>query len=154
MSDSNDELAGYRENLIWELERVVECAIDAQEDVMGLRPDATDANSLAGIASHALGAAQEHVLGWVLRRTLDPDVDRFDDSATAMELRARSEAVVAELQLAFEEIAQLSLEQKVSTPGRGEQSIRAVLMWAMLHAAEHAGAAELTRDVILARRQE
>jgi hypothetical protein len=116
-------------------------------------PDASDANTLAGIATHTLGAAREHVLGWALGRRLTDDVDRFDDDATIPTIRDLAEAVLADMSVAFDELATMSLETLVATPGRGEQPIRSVLAWAMLHPAEHVGAAELTSGLLRASRQ-
>jgi hypothetical protein len=145
------ELDVYRENLSWELARIVASVAETPEELIHQRLDAPGTNSLAGIASHALGAAQEHVLGWVLNRALAEDVAGFDDHASAAALRERHDAVTAELGRAFAEISRSGLERLVPTPGRGQQSVRAVLAWAILHAAEHAGAAELTRDLLVAR---
>lgn len=146
-----DELAAYRDNLLWELERAMDCASELPEAQIHERPSAEDANTLAGIASHVLGAAQEHVLGWALGRSLDARIDAFDDDVSADDLRMRWQTVEQDLRRAFDEIAALGLERLVPTPGRGQQTIRAVLHWAMLHAAEHVGAAELSRGLIMTR---
>jgi hypothetical protein len=147
-----DELEEFHETLMWELERVVGCVTDAREDVIALSPEAPDANSLAGIATHTLGAAREHILGWALKRKQADDVDRFDDQASAASIRDLFEVVLTELDDAFDELKSIPLETSVATPGRGEQPIRAVLMWAVVHAAEHVGAAELTRGLLEAKR--
>ena len=56
------ELPSLEEHLLWELGRVIACLDDLPDDVVRVRPRATDANSLMGSANHALGAAEEHVL--------------------------------------------------------------------------------------------
>jgi len=123
---------------------------DTREQLIHARPHAPEANTLAGIATHTLGAAREHVLGWALGRPLADDIDRFDDDATIQAILDLAEAVRDDMAAAFDELSLMPLETLVVTPGRGKQPIRSVLAWAMLHAAEHVGVAELTSGLLAA----
>jgi hypothetical protein len=136
-------------NVLWELGRIVGAAEAVGDQLIRIRPDAADANSLAGIASHALGAAEVHVREWALGERLPEDHDAFAEDVTVAQLRARLTAVSERLERAF---AQVDLDGSGLTP-RGPQPIPAILLWCVLHAGEHAGAAELTRDLLLASRK-
>jgi hypothetical protein len=147
---SSKSLDNYRGNLLWELERIVACAADVGDELLGARPAASNANSLAGIASHALGAADLHVRGWALGYSIEDDATEFVEAATVAELQTRFTAVTERLRQAFDDLSGVDLEQSRETAGRGPQPVDAILLWAVLHAAEHAGTAELTRDLLLA----
>ena len=142
----------FHENLLWELGRIVACAADVGDELLRARPAASGANSLAGIASQALGAAELHVRGWALGHSIEEDATEFTEATTVLELQARLAAVTARLRQAFDDLSGVDLDQPRETPGRGLQPIDAILLWAVLHAAEHVGTAELTRDVLLAGR--
>lgn len=148
--DQDPMLEAAHANLLWELERIIACVRDAGPERARAHPPAPGANSLTGIAAHAMGAAREHVLGWCLGRTVDPHGDAFDDGLSLEDIEARHRALVANLGGAFGMLRGEDLSRPVATPGRGPQPVRDVLWWSVLHAAEHAGAAELTRDLVLA----
>jgi hypothetical protein len=142
-------IPGVHANLEWELERIVDCVRSLEDRGAARRPSAPDANSVAGIAAHALGAAREHVLGWALGGQTEPDADAFEDGVSLETLEDRYRRLTRDLELAFARLAADDLSRMVPTPGRGPQPVRDVLWWAVLHAAEHAGEAELTRDLVL-----
>lgn len=143
----SSELKSLEEHLLWELGRIVACLDDLPEELLHTRPRAAEANSLLGIASHALGAAEEHVFAWILGRSTRPDVDAFDETPSVTQIRERHAQLTERLKEAFTDLGRRDLEE-LRPAARGPEPIRAILVWATVHAAEHAGAAELTRDLL------
>ena len=116
------------------------------------RPPASDANSVYTLAVHALGTTERRLLA--VLRGLDVEREREAEfasgggSATAIEdewrtLRARVEAAV-------DRLTEADLTSTRRHPERGEITGIEVLIVVARHTAEHAGQAEITRDLALA----
>jgi hypothetical protein len=138
------------------LARIVACldGLDAAEQRW--RPPAADTNSLLAIAAHALGNAEENVLG-----LLGGEVTRRERSAefaddgrlSAADIQARWAHVQPRLMAVLERQSSADLAAAFEHPRRGRLRGFEVVMVALRHAAEHQGQAELTRDLVRARRE-
>jgi hypothetical protein len=119
---------------------------------MNWRPPAKDANSLLAIATHALGAAEAHVLQLLAGQQIERvRANEFTVSGGADPVRARLRDVTARLTVVLDGLDPAEVERERPTPV-GPSAGRDVLLWALNHAAQHYGAALLTRDLVLARR--
>ena len=126
--------------------------LDAEE--LNWRPPGEETNSLFVLATHIVGAIDETLLGVLCGQpwSRDRDSEFVASDATAGAPVERWEALRAEL---AERLAALSEEELAGQrrhPRRGELSGRDLLIMIVQHAAEHAGHAELTRQLIEARR--
>lgn len=118
------------------------------------RPPAPGANSLGVLATHILGNLQEMILYQFGGRPLERDRDaEFAAAGTsAEELRARWEQRKAEIAEVFATLRPDALEREYIRPRSGQVLTgRELLLLTAVHAGEHAGHAEMTRDLLRAR---
>jgi len=146
------EIAKFRDDLAWLLRHVVGCLDGLTDAEINWRPPAKDANSLLVLATHTLGAAEDHVV----RQLGGQDIARvraseFTASGGAEPIRARLDDVTARVTEVLDGLDPTELDRERSTPG-GSTSGREVLLWAVMHASQHHGVAQLTRDLVLGAR--
>ena len=142
------EIAKFRDDLFWELGRIVAALDGLRDDELRWTPDADDANSLGSIATHAIAAAERHIVGLLLQ---EREVDAPFEAASGTEIQRRLAETEARIAEAFERIDAGELLRERPT-AVGISTGRECLLWAVEHAAEHVGAAELTRGLVLRRR--
>ena len=143
------ELAKLRDDLFWKLGRIVDALDGLTDDELRWAPDADAANSLAEIATHAISGAEHHIFGLLLQ---ERDVGTaFETNASGAEIRRRLEETKARIAKRFARIDPSELLRERPTVV-GLSTGRECLLWAVMHAAEHVGAAELTRGMALRRR--
>lgn len=141
-----------RDDLLWLLDHVVACLDGLDEAEANWRPPARGANSLVVIATHTLGAAEAHVLQLLAGLTIDRVRAReFTAEGPVLPVRDRLGVVGARITAVLDELDPAELDRERATPG-GPSSGRDVMLWAVSHAAQHYGAAQLTRDLVIARR--
>jgi len=111
-------------------------------------PSTKGANSLLVLAAHTVGAAERHVVrsigGGEVTGTRDEEFVARGDMAP---IRARWDAVRRKIVETIDSMPPGRLDDAVPKPSR-IRTIHGVLVHAVAHAAEHAGQAELTRDLI------
>ena len=116
------------------------------------RPPAPDTNSLHVLAFHSIGNIRQNVLEAILGQPTGRDRDAeflaiaSDDNNQA----AVWPVVKSELREALASVSDSDLTAMRQHPRRGERTVRDILLMISTHAAEHAGHAELTRDMALA----
>jgi len=158
MSESR-ELTAAAGFLCRSVDRIIACLDGLDGDSLNWRPPASGANSLYAIATHAVANAEENVLRTLCGR---PAVSVRGDGAhqrewsaradAADELRSHWSAVRAQIEVEVPKLAPAELERERQHPRRGTLTGRDILYVAARHAAEHQGQAELTRDLLAARR--
>ena len=146
------EIAKFRDDLAWLLRHVVGCLDGLTDAEINWRPPAKDANSLLVLATHTLGAAEDHVV----RQLGGQDIARvraseFTVSGRAEPIRARLDEVIARITGVLDGLDPAELDRERATPG-GSTTGREVLLWAVVHASQHHGVAQLTRDLVLGAR--
>jgi uncharacterized damage-inducible protein DinB len=146
------EIEPFHSRLLKELDRVVAALDGLDEEAVNWKPPAAGANSLLVLATHTLGAAEDHVLrravGLTVQRSRDVE---FAAKGSAGHIRERADQVRRRIREALESFdpARLGDEREA---GSGTWTVRDALIHAIAHAAEHAGQAELTRDLWRARK--
>ena len=146
------ETAKFRDDLLWLLRHVVETLDGLTEEELNWRPPAKDANSLLVLATHTLGAAEAHVLELLAGQHIDRVRSReFTVTGDAGPVRVRLDEVIGRLTATLDALDPTELERERPTPG-GTSTGREVLLWAVMHASQHHGVAQLTRDLILGAR--
>jgi hypothetical protein len=136
-------------------ERVMACLDGLDDGDQRWRPSAAGANSLLAIAWHALGNAEENILEILGNQPVERDrTAEFTDAALdAAHVRERWRELEPQLDAVLRSGSDHSSSELVHHPRRGELTTFEVLVVALRHATEHMGQAELTRDLVLARRQ-
>ena len=142
------ELAEMRDRLLREVGRVI-CATDGlSASQLAWTPAAKEANSLLVLAAHTVGAAERHILVHIAGRK--PGGTRYEEFAARADVagvRARWEGVQRGIVEVLDDLPPGRLDEDVVGPV-STSSVHAMLVHAIAHAAEHAGQAELTRDLI------
>jgi uncharacterized damage-inducible protein DinB len=141
------EVESLRLRLFEELDRVVKAVDGLDEAAVNWRPPSRDANTLLVLATHTLGAAEDHVV----HRLCGQDVARsrpaeFAATGPATHIRERADEVKQRVTDALARMDPAILEVMHDTPA-GKIAGGHWLIHAVAHAAEHAGQMELTRDL-------
>jgi hypothetical protein len=111
-------------------------------------PSAKGANSLLVLAAHTVGAAERHILVNIAGRKAQGTRDEeFGAKADIAGVRARWEGVRRGIVEVLDNLPRGRLDEDFVGPV-STTSVQAMLIHAIAHAAEHAGQAELTRDLI------
>jgi hypothetical protein len=136
------------------LDRLVACLDGLDADALNWSPPAPGANSLWVLATHTLGNAEENILETLCGERIARD--------RAGEFAARCvdpQAVAARWQILRPRLATPlavlpdgALDAPRPHPRRGTIAGREIMIVVARHAAEHLGQAELTRDLLRARR--
>jgi hypothetical protein len=146
------EITKFRDDLLWLLRHTVETLDGLTDEELNWRPPAKDANSLLVLATHTLGAAEAHVLELLAGRQIGRVRSReFAVTGDARPVRARLDDVIDRLTATLDGLDPVELDRERPTPG-GSSTGREVLLWAVMHASQHHGVAQLTRDLILGAR--
>ena len=153
---ARDQAAGvFWSYITHSIETIISALSDLEEAGVPLdwRPPAAGANSVQVLATHALGATEHRLLDVLCGIAVDRDREgefaaRGVRSAAAIAEEWR--ALAARIGPALDELTEADLAAPRRHPHRGELSGLELLLVVARHMAEHAGQAELTRDLALA----
>jgi hypothetical protein len=140
--------------LIDGIERIIRCLDGMDADGLNWRPPAPETNSLYVLAFHTMGSAEEAVIqvlgGQPVQRDRDAEFRASGDSAEP--LYARWESLKVRLRETLASLPPEAMEKEVQHRRFGAMPGRKFLFLTVQHPAEHAGHAELTRDLYRASR--
>lgn len=147
------EVAMYFGAICRSIERVTDAAEGLGTERLDWRPPAEGANSLYAIAVHVLANARENLLGTLCGHAIPERTREAEFAASggsAASLREEWLALRDELEAALGSLDPHALDRVYTHPRRGAVTGRQILLVVARHTAEHAGQAELTRDLALA----
>jgi hypothetical protein len=140
--------------LIDGIERIIRCLDGMDADGLNWRPPAPETNSLYVLAFHTMGSVEEAVFqvlgGEPVQRDRDAEFRASGDSAEP--LYARWESLKVRLRETLASLPPAAMDKEVQHRRFGVMPGRKFLMLTVQHPAEHAGHAELTRDLYRAAR--
>lgn len=135
------------------VERILACANGLDEAGINWKPDAPDTNSIYVLATHTMGNVRQNTLavlgGGEDQRDRDAEFVASGDSAA--DLQRQWAELKPQVQETLGRLGEADLTRVHAHPRRGTITGHQVLMLMATHAAEHAGQAELTRDLWKAR---
>lgn len=143
----------FSDKTIEMVERILACTDGLDEADINWKPDAPETNSIYVLATHTMGNVRQNTLavlgGQEDHRDRDAEFVASGDSAANLqrewaELKPQVQETLG--RLGAEDLARVHAH-----PRRGTITGQQVLMLMATHAAEHAGQAELTRDLLKAR---
>jgi hypothetical protein len=139
-----------RDRLVREVERVLAATEGLGAERLAWTPPAKDANSLLVLAAHAVGSVERHILVSVAgRRPGGTREEEFAAKSDIAGVRARWELVKRGVIDVLDNLPPGRLDEDVPVPGPAStRSVHSTIVHVIAHAAEHAGQAELTRDLI------
>ncbi len=148
------EIVAFANPICNAIERIMRCLDGQETEGLNWRPPAEATNSLYVLAFHSLGSAEGFILGLLggeqIARDRDAEFRAHGDSAKP--LYARWITLQPRLRNALDAMPFNVLDQVFTHPRLGTMSGRAFLILVAQHMAEHAGHAELTRDLLKAAR--
>ncbi len=136
-----------RDRLVREVDRVIDATDGLSTAQLMWTPAAASANSLLVLAAHTVGAAERHILVNIAGRK--PNGTREEEFAAKADIagvRARWETVKRGIVDVLDNLPPGRLDDDLPGPV-STRSVQAMIVHAIAHAAEHAGQAELTRDL-------
>ena len=136
------------------VDQIVATLDGLEADELNWRPAGAETNSLFVLATHMLGALDETLLGVLCGqpRPRDRDAEFRASDATAGAPVARWATLRAEIAEQLTALTDEELDAVRQHPRRGEVTGHDLLIFTAQHTAEHAAHAELTRQLIEARR--
>lgn len=143
------ESAAFADPIIDAIARIIRCTEGMDTEGLNWRPPAPETNSLAVLATHTMATVEETVCGVLGGQPVPRDREaefaaRVDAAAP---LLARWQTLQGRLRETLTSQPPDALNRTVNHPRRGPMSGRHLLITIAQHAAEHAGHAELTRDL-------
>ncbi len=147
------EVSMYYGAICRSIQRVVEAAEALDAARLDWRPPVEGANSVYAIAVHVLANARENLLGTLCGQDIPRarEAEFAASGGSAAGLREEWMALRDQLESSLSSITPPALDRVYTHPRRGAVTGRQVLLVVARHAAEHAGQAELTRDLALAK---
>lgn len=149
------EIDSFRFRFAHEFDRLLRTLEGLDEEAVNWKPAAPSANAILVVVTHALASAEDHVV----RRAAGKPVVRSRDAefaakGDASQLAARADEVKRRIDASLGELdGRLGEEREPSLENwPGNWTVRDTLVNSVAHTAEHAGHAELTRDLYVATR--
>jgi len=141
------ELAEMRDRLVREVDRVIGATDGLSSEQLAWTPVAKGANSLLVLAAHTVGAAERHILVNIAGKKPGGTRDEeFAAKADVAGVRARWDAVKRGIVDVLDNLPPGRLDDDLAGPV-STRSVHSMIVHAIAHASEHAGQAELTRDI-------
>lgn len=146
----NREVIASGQAIVRSLDRIIDGLDDLNEKQLNWRPAAKGANSVYAIASHAIASAEEsiqRISGQSSSRDRKQEFSAKADSDSVNSLQQRWQQQRQRLLSAVETLSSAELDREY--PGANGERIsgRELLLEEAIHAAEHLGQAEITRDL-------
>jgi hypothetical protein len=149
------EIESFRIRFAYEFDRLLEIIAGLDDEAVNWKPPFPSANSLLVLVTHAIASAEEHVVGKAAGKTVvrnrDAEFAAIGGSghlaARAAEVRQRIDEALVGLEGRLDEQRDPPLDKWSARRG----TVRDRLVHSISHTAEHAGHAEVTRDLYRAR---
>jgi uncharacterized protein DUF664 len=148
------EIESFRMRFAYEFDRLLETIADLDDEALNWRPPVAGANSLLVLVTHAVGSAEEHVVGKAAGKTVVRNRDAEFTvtggsghlATRAAEVRRRIDEALAGLE------GRLDEERDPPFDNWARGTVRDRLIHSVSHTAEHVGHAQVTRDLYIAKR--
>ena len=150
---SSREVDLFSEKIRNSVDELVGCLEGLDSESLNWRP-LDDASSLYVLATQTMGNVRNILLNVLsgLPVTRDRDAAFMVSGGSAVEIEARWNELEEQISDAIEELPTAVLDRERDHPQRGSISGRELLIVVARHAAGHYGQAQLTRDLVNARR--
>lgn len=151
---AHPEITSFADPICTAIARILRCLDGQDAEGLNWRPPAEATNSLYVLAFHAMGSAEGFILGLLGGENIvrDRDAEFLARGDSAAPLLARWATLEPRLRNALDAMPPTMLDETYTHPRVGTMTGRAFLILVAQHMAEHAGHAELTRDLLTASR--
>ena len=152
MTQTN-EIDLYWQKISSTVDEIVGCLEGLGSDGLDWSP-LDDANSLYVLATHTMGNVRHNMLNGLCGQPVsrDRDAEFVVTGGSAAEIGARWNEIKGRISASIEDLPPGEADREREHPRYGTVSGRELLLLVATHAAEHYGQAQLTRDLLKARR--
>jgi hypothetical protein len=149
---ASPEVASFWRAIRETVDRLLATLDGLSQDEINWRPAAPEANPLSILAIHTMGNVEENILETLCGQPVNRQRDReFQASgASVAAIQEHWQQLQTRIEWALAPVTTDALAASYKHPGRDEESGYDVLILVARHAGEHAGQAELTRDLLRA----
>lgn len=149
---ASPEVASFWRAIRETVDRLLTTLDGLSDEQIHWRPAAPEANSLSVLAIHTMGNVEENILETLCGQTVNRQRDReFRESgASAAAIQERWQQLQTQIEWALAPLTTEALAGTYKHSRREQESGYDVLILVARHAGEHAGQAELTRDLLRA----
>ncbi len=139
----------FETTIVENVERILACCDGLDEVGINWKPAAPEMNSIYVLATHTMGNVRQNALAVLggQEDQRDRDAEFVAAGNSAVELQQQWSELKPQVQAALSKIGEAELTREHPHPRRGTVNGLQVLMIAASHAGEHAGQAEMTRDL-------
>ncbi|HEX3723583.1 MAG TPA: DinB family protein [Nitrolancea sp.] len=152
---ASSEVASFWRAINSTVTRLIATLDGLSAEELNWQPPAPEANSLYVLAIHTMGNVEENVLETLCGQPVNRQRDQeFVGGGTSVEaVQRRWQSLQRRIDETLISVPSSELDRSFKHPGREQESGRDVLILVARHAGEHAGQAELTRDLLRASQQ-
>jgi len=149
---ASPEVASFWRAIRETVDRLLATLDGLSDEQINWRPAAPEANPLSVLAIHTMGNVEENILETLCGQPVNRQRDQeFQESgASVAAIQERWQQLQTRIEAALTPVTTSALTGSFKHPGRPEESGYDVLILVARHAGEHAGQAELTRDLLRA----
>lgn len=144
------EIDLYYQHICTAVDRILDSMDGLSEEQINRQPIPGETSSLAVLAAHTMGNVEQGVLATVCghpdHRNRDAEFETKAPSAD--ELKDQWQKLKARIQAGLGAMSPADLSQQFQHPRRGPMTGWGVLLVVATHANEHAGHAEMTRQLV------
>jgi hypothetical protein len=146
----NPDIKTYFDNITGSVERILASADGLDGKALNWHPVPGESSSLWVLSTHIMGNLTQGILSTLgdAPDNRDRDAEFVATGDSAEQLRARWNDLKPRLEATMAKLTPESLQEQHVHPRRGPMNGWAVLLNTATHASEHAGHAELTRQLI------
>jgi hypothetical protein len=146
----NPDIKTYFDNITGSVERILASADGLDGKALNWHPVPGESSSLWVLSTHIMGNLNQGILSTLCGEPdqRDRDSEFAASGESAEELRARWSDLKGRIEAGMSRLTTDDLERDYTHPRRGPMNGWAVLLNTATHASEHAGHAELTRQLI------
>jgi hypothetical protein len=149
---ASPEVASFWHAIQETVDRLLATLDGLSPEQISWRPAAPEANPLSILAIHTMGNVEENILETLCGQPVNRQRDRefLESGATAAAIQERWQPLQARIEAALAPLTTDALTRSYQHSRRPKESGYDVLILVARHAGEHAGQAELTRDLLRA----
>jgi hypothetical protein len=151
---AQSEIEMFSETLLGRVDQIIDALQGLTDEEISTPPPVPESNSLLVLSVHTMANVEENILEIIggQRVGRDRDSEFLAAGKSAEELRLQWVELRERLTMFLTSMAPEMLDAEYEHYRRGRITGRNVLLSAAVHAAEHVGHAELTRDWIISRK--
>ena len=147
----NPDVQTYFERISWAVESILGAGEGLDGELLNQQPVPGESSSIYVLTTHIMGNLRQGILATLgdAEDNRNRDAEFVARGGSMATLHEEWSALQSDLEAMLAKLTPDDLERQYEHPRRGKMNGWAVLLNTAMHAAEHAGHAELTRQVLV-----